>query len=160
MFPLCAIHTSNISTEEEQQVFFRSVVIFQTITWRFTFTLLYDFSLFLLFETPGFSELLWGWPPGPPSNFCSGNRYTAPPDSQLARAMTFACHAHGMRSSLTQQTFDGGGGGGGRGGGGGFHMNFSLTERGRSAIFLRFPKGDQQFNRVFHPVSTTPSPVS
>ena len=40
---------------------------------------------------------------------------SAPPDPQLARAMTFACHAHGMTSSLTQQTF--GGGGGGEGGG-------------------------------------------
>ena len=40
---------------------------------------------------------------------------SAPPGPQLARAMTFACRAHSMTSSLTQQTF---GGGGGEGGGG------------------------------------------
>ena len=33
------------------------------------------------------------------------------PDPQLARTMTFACRAHGMTSSLTQQTLGGGKGG-------------------------------------------------
>ena len=36
-------------------------------------------------------------------------------------------------------------------------MKFSQIERG-STIFLLLPGGDQKFNRVFHPVSTTPPP--
>ena len=64
--------------------------------------------------------------------------YSAPSDPQLARAMTFACRAHGMTSSLTQQTF-----GAGRGGEGEEdHMKFSQTEGG-SAIFLLLPRRDQ-----------------
>ena len=34
-------------------------------------------------------------------------------------------------------------------------MKFSQTEGGGAAIFLLLPRGDQQFNRVFHPISTT-----
>ena len=33
-------------------------------------------------------------------------------------------------------------------------MKFS--QRGGSTIFLLLPGGDKKFNRVFHPVSTTP----
>ena len=57
----------------------------------------------------------------------------------------------GTTSLKTQQTF---GGGGLRGG----HMKFSQIEGG-STIFMLLPGGDKKFNRVFHPVSTTP-PVS
>ena len=39
--------------------------------------------------------------------------YSTPRDPQLESVMTFACRAHGMTSSLTQQTFSGGGGEGG-----------------------------------------------
>ena len=46
-----------------------------------------------------------------PPRLCPGTLQCSP-DPQLARAMTFACRAHGMTSSLTQQTFGGGGGGG------------------------------------------------
>ena len=50
------------------------------------------YSPFLLLETPGFSELriLWAPTPGLPLRLCPGD-LTAPPDLQLARAMTFAC---------------------------------------------------------------------
>ena len=48
------------------------------------------YSPFLLPETPRFSELLWAPSPGPPLRLSSGD-LTAPPDPQLARAMTFAC---------------------------------------------------------------------
>ena len=48
------------------------------------------YSPFLLPETPGFSEVLWVPTPGPPPRLYSGD-LTAPPDPQLARAMTFAC---------------------------------------------------------------------
>ena len=57
---------------------------------------------------------------------------------------------HASTTSLkTQQTF---GGGGLRGGS---HEIFTNREGG-STIFLLLPGGDQKFNRVFHPVSTTP----
>ena len=49
-------------------------------------------------------------------------------------------------------------GGGGLRGGGGSHEIFTNKEGGPT-IFLLLPGGDQKFNRVFHPVSTTP-PVS
>ena len=78
--------------------------------------------------------------------------YSAPSDPQLGRAMTFACCAHGMTPSLTHQTFVGGGGGEGGG-----HEIF--TNRSWFSNFSASSKGDQQFNRVFHLVSTTP-PVS
>ena len=71
MFPQCSIYyTSNTSTEEEHQVFFRSVVNF--------------------LDNYQFSELLWAPTPGPPLRLCPGD-LTAPPHPQLARAMTFAC---------------------------------------------------------------------
>ena len=57
---------------------------------------------------------------------------TAPPDPQLE----------------TQQTFDGGGLTGS-------HMKFSQIERGINNISAA-SRGDKKFNRVFHPVSTTP----
>ena len=128
MFNLCAIYyTNNISIEEERQVFFRSMVNFPDNYRRYcgkSHLRYYDFSPFLLSETPGFLgslEPLQGSALGP---------YSAPRDSQLARAMTFACRAHGMTS----------------------HEIF-INRRG-SAIFLLLHK---QFNRVLHPVSTTAS---
>ena len=36
-------------------------------------------------------------------------------------------------------------------------MKFSQIERGDQQFFCCFQGGDQKFNRVFHPVSTTPS---
>ena len=42
-------------------------------------------------------------------------------------------------------------------GGGGSHEMFTNREGGPT-IFLLLPGGDQKFNRVFHPVSTTPPP--
>ena len=42
---------------------------------------------------------------------------------------------------------------------GGGHMKCSQIERGDQQFFCCF-QGDQKFNRVFHPVSTTPPPVS
>ena len=107
-----------------------------------------DLSPILLLETPGFSERLWAPSAGPPPRLCPGTLQRSP-RAQLARAMTFACRDHRMTSSLTQQTF--GGGGGGEGG----HMKFSQTEGGISK-FSASSKGDQQFNRVFHPLSITP----
>ena len=62
--------------------------IFQTITNVIVRNSHY--SPFLLPETPGFSELLWAPTPGPPLRLCPED-LTAPPDLQLARAMTFAC---------------------------------------------------------------------
>ena len=35
-------------------------------------------------------------------------------------------------------------------------MKFSQTERGDQQFFCCFQGGGQKFNRVFHPVSTTP----
>ena len=105
------------------------------------------YSPFLLLETPGFWELLWAPTPGPPLRFCPGD-LTAPPDPQLARAMTFASR-HDI--IVNQQTFGGGGLKGGS------HEIFTNREGG-STIFLQLPRGGgvQKFNRVFHPVSTTP----
>ena len=57
----------------------------------------------------------------------------------------------GTTSLKTQQTF---GGGGLKGG----HMKFSQIERGINN-FSAASRGDQKFNRVFHPVSTTPPPT-
>ena len=48
------------------------------------------YSPFLLPETPEFLELLWAPTPEPPLRLCSGD-LTAPPDPQLARAMTLPC---------------------------------------------------------------------
>ena len=151
MFPQCSIYyTSNNSIKEEHQVFFRSVVIFPTITN----VIVRDshYSPFLLLETPGFWELLWAPTPGPPLKFCPGD-LTAPPDPQLARAMTFACR-HDIIVNPTNfwwwwwWWFERGGS----------HEIFTNREGG-STIFLLLPGGDQKFNRVFHPVSTTPPPV-
>ena len=100
------------SIEKEHQVFFRSVANFPDNYRRYcgdSHLRYYDFSPFLLLESPGFSGLLWA----PPLNQLQGSAlgpYSAPPDPQLARAMTFACRAHGMTSSLAQQTFGGCGG--------------------------------------------------
>ena len=122
--------------------FFRSVVNFQTITNVIVRNSHY--SPFLLLETPGFSELLWAPTPGPPLRLCPGD-LTAPPDPQLARAMTFACR-HDIIKNPTNfwwWWFEGGS-----------HEIFTNREGG-STIFLLLPGGDQKFNRVFHPVSTT-----
>ena len=148
MFPQCSIYyTSNNSIKEEHQVFFRSVVNFPDNYQRY----LRDshYSPFLLLETPGFWELLWAPTPGPPLRFCPGD-LTAPPDPQLARAMTFACR-HDIIVNPTNfwwWWFERGGG----------HMKVLQRERGDQQFFCCF-QGDQKFNRVFHPVSTTPPPV-
>ena len=150
MFPLCVIYyTSNISIEEEHQVFFRSVVNFPDNYRRYcgkSHLRYYDFSPFLLLETPGFSELLWAPSPRPPPRPCPGTvqRSPRPPTGKGT------CRAHGMTPSLTQQTF-------GDGGGGRITCNFFTNVR-RSAIFLLLPRRDQQFNRVFHPVFFNPPP--
>ena len=86
-----------------------------------------------------------GSDPGPPLRLCPGD-LTAPPDPQLARAMTFACR-HDIIKNPTNfwwWWFEGGS-----------HEIFTDREGG-STIFLLLPGGDQKFNRVFHPVSTTP----
>ena len=63
-----------------------------------------------------------GSAPWTPFKALSWGLYSAPPDPQLARAMTFACRAQVMTSSLNQQTFGGGGGED--------HMKFSQTKGG------------------------------
>ena len=106
------------------------------------------YSPFLLLETPGFSELLWAPKPGPPLRLCPGD-LTAPSDLQLARAMTFACRYDIIKNptNVWWWWFEGGG----------LHEIFTNREGG-STIFLLLPGGDKKFNRVFHPVSTTPPP--
>ena len=60
----------------------------------------YDFSPFLLLETPGFSEpVLWAAPLDPLQGSALGP-YSAPLGPQLARTMTFACRAHFICGSL------------------------------------------------------------
>ena len=51
------------------------------------------FKPILLLETPGFSELLWLRPLNPLQGSALGP-YSAPPDPQLARTMTFASRAN------------------------------------------------------------------
>ena len=104
------------------------------------------YSPFLLPETPGFSELLWAPTLGPPLRLCSGD-LTAPPDPQLARAMTFACW-HDIIINPTNcwwWWFEGG------------VTKFPQTERGTNN-FSAASRGDKKFSRAFHPVSTTPPP--
>ena len=143
MFPQCSIYySSNTSTEKEHQVFSLRGK-FSTNTNVIVCSSYY--SPFLLLETSGFSELLWAPTPGPPLRLCPGD-LTAPPDPQLARAMTFACR-HDIVINPTNfwwWWFEGGS-----------HEIFTNREGG-STIFLLLPGGDQKFNRVFHPVSTTP----
>ena len=106
-------------------------------------------SPFLLSETPRFSELMWAPTPGPPLRLRPED-LTAPPDPQLARAMTFACR-HDIIINPTNfwwWWFEEGGGG---------HMKFSQTERGDQQ-FSAASRGDKKFNRIFHLVSTTPPP--
>ena len=91
---------------------------------------------FLLLETPGFSELLWTPTPGPPLRLCPGD-LTAPPDRQLARAMTFACR-HNIIKNPTNfwwwwwWWFEGGS-----------HEIFTNREGG-STIFLLLPGGESK----------------
>ena len=147
MFPQCSIYyTSNTSNEEEHQVFFRSVVNFQTITNVIVRNSHY--SPFLLLETPGFSELLWALTPGPPLRLCPGD-LTAPPDPQLATAMTFACR-HDIIINPTNfwwWWFEGG------------HMKFSQIERGGSTIFLLLPGGIKNLTESFIPFLPHPPPT-
>ena len=105
------------------------------------------YSPFLLLETPGFSEFLWAPTPRSPLRLCPGD-LTAPPDPQLARAMTFACRHDIIRNptNFWWWWFEGGS-----------HEIFTNREGG-STIFLLLPGGDQKFNRVFHPVSIPPPP--
>ena len=107
----------------------------------------FHYSPFLLLETPGFSELLWAPIPGPPLRLCPGD-LTAPPDPQLARAMTFACRQDIIKNpkNVWRWWFEGGS-----------HEIFTNREGG-STIFCCLQGGDQKFNRVFHPVSTTLPP--
>ena len=95
------------------------------------------YSPFLLLETPGFSELLWAPIPGPPLRLCPGD-LTAPPDPQLAKAMTFACrHDIIKKPNFWWWWFEGGGS----------HEIFTNREGG-STIFLLLPGGDQKFNSL------------
>ena len=148
MFSQCSIYyTSNTSIEEEHQVFFRSVEIFQTITNVIVRDSQY--SPFLLLETPRFSELLWAPIPEPPLRLCPGD-LTAPPDPQLARAMTFACR-HDIIINPTNfwwWWFEGVGA----------HEIF--TNRGGSTIFLLLPGGIKNLTDSFIPFLPLPPPVS
>ena len=97
------------------------------------------YSPFLLLETPGFSELLWAPTPGPPLRLCPGD-LTAPPDLQLARAMTFACRYDIIinPTNFWWWWFEEGGG---------VHEIFTNREGG-STIFLLFPGGINNFSAV------------
>ena len=102
------------------------------------------YSPFLLLETPGFSELLWAPTPGPPLSLCPGD-LTAPPDLQLARAMTFACR-HDIIINPTNFLwwwFE-------EGGGGESHKIF-INREGGSTIFLLFPGGIKNLTESFIP---------
>ena len=99
------------------------------------------YSPFLLLETPRFSELLWAPTPGPPLRLCPGD-LTAPPDLQLARAMTFACR-HDIIINPTNFWwcwFEEGGS----------HKIFTNREGG-STIFLLFPGGIKNLTESFIP---------
>ena len=150
MFPQCSIYyTSHTSTEEEHQVFFSLRGKFS----RQLTTLLCAIPIIAHF----YCRNSWifgasvGSDPWTPLKLCPGD-LTAPPDPpdpQLARAMTFACR-HDIIKNPTNfwwWWFEGGG-----------HMKFSQIERGDQQFFCCFQGGDQKFNRVFHPVSTTPPP--
>ena len=130
-------YTSNTGTEEEHQVLFRSVVNFPDNYQRYCA----QFPLpFLLLETPGFSELLWAPTPGPPLKLCPGD-LTAPPDPQLARAMTFAC-LHDIIKNPTNVWWwwvEGG------------HMKFSQIERGEQQFFCCFQGGIKNLTESFIP---------
>ena len=106
------------------------------------------YSPFLLLETPGFSELLWAPTPGPPLRLCPGD-LTAPPDLQLARAMTFACR-HDIIINPTNfwwWWFEEGG-----------SHEISQIERG-STIFLLFPGGGiKNLTESFIPFLPHPPP--
>ena len=106
-----------------------------------------NYSPFLLLETPEFSELLWAPTPGPPLRLCPGD-LTAPPDPQLAKAMTFACR-HDIVINPTNfwwWWFEGGG-----------HMKFSQIERG-STVFLLLPGGIKNLTESFIPFLPHPPP--
>ena len=64
----------------------------------------YDFSPFLLLETPGFWSFCGLCPLDPLQGSALGTLQRSP-DPQLARATTVGCRAHSMTSSLTQQTY-------------------------------------------------------
>ena len=105
------------------------------------------YSPFLLPETPGFSELLWTPTPGPPLRLCSGD-LTAPPDPQLARAMTFACR-HDIIINPTNcwwWWFEGGS-----------HEIFTNREGGPT-IFLLLPGGIKNLTESFIPFLPHPPP--
>ena len=100
------------------------------------------YSPFLLLETPGFSDLLWAPTPGPPLRLCPGD-LTAPPDPQLARAMTFACR-HDIVINPTNfwwwwWWFEGG------------HMKFSQIKRGDQQFFCCFQGGIKNLTESFIP---------
>ena len=114
----------------------------------------YDLSPILLLETPGFYGASVDSAPWTPSKTLPWDlNYSAPSDPQLARAMTFACRAHGMTSSLTQQTFGGGGGGEGEGD----HMKFLKTE-GDQQFFCFFQGGINKLIESFIPFLPPPPP--
>ena len=127
--------------------FFAPWQIFQTITN--VIVRKSHYSSFLLLETLGFSELLWAPSPRPPLRLCPGD-LTAPPDPQLARAMTFA-YRHDIIINPTNfwwWWFEGGS-----------HEIFTNRE-GESTIFLLFPGGGSKIyqslsSRFYHtpPVS-------
>ena len=127
--------------------FFRSVVNFPDNYQRYCAQFPFR-SPFLLLETPGFSELLWA-----PTTLrlCPGD-LTAPPDPQLARAMTFACR-HDIIKNPTNfwwWWFEGGGG---------VHMKFSQIERGDREFFCCFQRGIKNLTESFIPFLPHP-PVS
>ena len=106
------------------------------------------YSPFLLLETPGFSELLWAPTPGPPLRLCPGD-LTAPPDPQLARAMTFACR-HDIIINPTNfwwWWFEDGG-----------HMKFSQIEKGNQQFFCCFQGGIKNLTESFIPFLPHPPP--
>ena len=96
MFPLCAIYyTSNISIEEEHKVFFRSVVNVPDNYRRYcgdSHQHYYDFSPFLLLESPGCSKLLWAPPLGPPPKLCPGTLQRSPtPPAGKSNDLCISC---------------------------------------------------------------------
>ena len=138
--------SSNTSIEEEHQVFFRYVVNFPD---NCTNAIVRDshYSPFLLPETPGFSELLWAPTPGPPLRLCSGDLTAPQTPSCKGNDLCMSARHHYKPNKLLVA-------GGLRGG---VTWNFH-KQRGGTNNFSAASRGDKKFNRVFHPVSTTPLP--
>ena len=134
MFPQCSIYyTSNTSIEEEHQVFFWSVVNFPENYQRYcAIPIIAHFYCQKLLDFRSFCGLR----PLDLLRLCPGD-LTAPPDPQLARAMTFACR-HDITINPTNfwwWWFEGGGRG--------WSHEISQTERGDQQFFCCFLGGSK-----------------